>query len=1065
MRRRPRRRLRLTRRGRFVVIVVVFAALGGGAWLGWRMLGSDGDGPGTGGDDTTTTSGALAEPGEIAVDYLEAWEDADWTAMAVLARDVPADFTTLHESWLADLEITEMTFTPGEPEPAASGAVVPFTAELQIAGFGPWSYEGRMGLIAGPAGWRVQWLPATIHPSLGPGESLRLERVPQERAPLLADDGTPLTVSEPLVTVGIIPERVEDRAVLAAALETQLQIPPERIDLELDRSGVQPDWFLPIVAIRAQQYAAVRPALFPVPGVAFRQSIERLGPTSGFATHILGRTGPASEELASQLGGGYRQGDDVGQYGLELVHETTLAGTPDGEIRRVDGTGEVIEVLHRFDGQEAAPVTTTISLPVQLAAERTLDAVALPAAIVAIDIDTGEVKAAVSRPLEGFNRALEGRYPPGSTFKVVTAAALLDDGLTPDTSVGCPPSTTVGGRTFSNFGEESRGTITLEEAFAHSCNTTFIDLATALEPGRLATEAADFGFDTGYDVGLPAFTGSFPEAADTVERAASAIGQARVLASPLHMAAVAAAAATGSWTPPSVIAGTGTATPTLEPGSVDALRLMMRSVVTEGTGTAADLEGFDVRGKTGTAEAGTVDEPISHSWFIGYRDDLAFAVIVENGGTGGSVAAPLAAAFLTAVDEEIEAHARRSGCVSGALEDWSTFQGSPGRHGCTDRRVVTSPMLAWTADIGVQAWLNNPVIAEGRVFVATAGRVRGSPDDRDGVYALDVSSGRELWSFAAATDVNGVAVADGVVVASGDEGTVWGLAAADGSELWSLDVGQPVFTNPLVVGDLAVVGDAAGRLHAIGLGDGVERWTAGLDGAVRGGAASDGTTIFALGESGDARAFALDGAELWRTTLMFENAAGDRLFARLIAAPTLASDLVIVSYVRDDAYPDPALIALDRFTGAERWRATDPSGVVEGWGNLRSSPAVVGRELYLGAPVSNVVAAVDVQTGEALWAVEAGAVCEPHWPSPAVVGSTIVVPRNDGAVWAIDATGRRVAWDIGITAPDFTGRDECEAAEGDPRAAIQASPAVAADGTIVVGGMDGSIYAIRDTGW
>jgi cell division protein FtsI/penicillin-binding protein 2 len=148
---------------------------------------------------------------------------------------------------------------------------------------------------------------------------------------------------------------------------------------------------------------------------------------------------------------------------------------------------------------------------------------------------------------------------------------------------------------------------------------------------------------------LQSFGGRFPDPADTAERAAAAIGQGRVQASPLHMATVAAAAASGAWRSPRLL----TTDPApeakpLDPTVVATLRDLMGEVVRSGTGTALSAVP-GAAGKTGTAEFGPGNPPATHAWFIGFRGSLAFAVLVEGGGVGGRVAAPIAASFLGAV--------------------------------------------------------------------------------------------------------------------------------------------------------------------------------------------------------------------------------------------------------------------------------------------------------------------------------------------------------------------------------------------------------------------------------
>ena len=168
----------------------------------------------------------------------------------------------------------------------------------------------------------------------------------------------------------------------------------------------------------------------------------------------------------------------------------------------------------------------------------------------------------------------------------------------------------------------------------------------------LSKAAALYGFNVHYSLPLASYGGTFPTPKDDAERAASAIGQGRILASPLQMASVAAAVASGQWRAPSLTTQPAPKAITadgLDPKVQATLRSFMATVIEPG-GTAAGA-GLppDVLGKTGTAEFGHDTPPQTHAWFIGYEGDLAFAVIVEGGGVGGKVAAPLAAKFLNAL--------------------------------------------------------------------------------------------------------------------------------------------------------------------------------------------------------------------------------------------------------------------------------------------------------------------------------------------------------------------------------------------------------------------------------
>jgi cell division protein FtsI/penicillin-binding protein 2 len=190
--------------------------------------------------------------------------------------------------------------------------------------------------------------------------------------------------------------------------------------------------------------------------------------------------------------------------------------------------------------------------------------------------------------------------------------------------------------------------LTLEQAFALSCNAVFIGLAGSLPYASFAPTAAQFGLGQRLHLGLEAFGGSVPKPTTPVERAETAIGQARVVVSPLAMAAVAATVDSGAFRAPRLVTGTPddrVAPKPLDPKVVGGLRTMMAAVVAQGTAAGHGLPAGTL-GKTGTAEFGSASPPATHAWFIGYRGDVAFAVLVVGGGVGGRVAAPIAATFL-----------------------------------------------------------------------------------------------------------------------------------------------------------------------------------------------------------------------------------------------------------------------------------------------------------------------------------------------------------------------------------------------------------------------------------
>ena len=368
----------------------------------------------------------------------------------------------------------------------------------------------------------------------------------------------------------------------------------------------------------------------------------------GLAGTLVGDLEEIGAPEAAQRGLTYAAGDLVGADGIELGFEEQLAGPPSGSVQVVDAQGAVVEVLETWESERPGPLYLTIDYAVQQAAEAAVAGQAFPTALVAVDSRTGAIRAVANNP-PGFDRALLGQYPPGSTMKMVTVSDALANGWTPDQIVPCPYEIQRGdSATFNNaFGEEY-GDIPLTEAFAKSCNTSFVDIGIQLGGARLVEGAQLFGFNQVYDLGVPVSSSSFPMPESDTEEGAAAIGQGRVAVTPLHMATVAAAAYDGTWRPPYLVGEPvdGGTHELAEPVAA-AVPDMMREVVTNGTGTAAAILGRDVGGKTGTAEFGEEDPPQTHAWFAGFLDELAFAVVVEGGGIGGEVAAPLAHDFLT----------------------------------------------------------------------------------------------------------------------------------------------------------------------------------------------------------------------------------------------------------------------------------------------------------------------------------------------------------------------------------------------------------------------------------
>jgi cell division protein FtsI/penicillin-binding protein 2 len=317
-------------------------------------------------------------------------------------------------------------------------------------------------------------------------------------------------------------------------------------------------------------------------------------------------------------------------------------------VRIVGAGGQVVKEIERVDGSPPTPVRTTVDPDIQAKAEAALASGVRgkSGALVVIDRNGG-IKA-MANTGSGFNWAT-AQYPPGSTFKVITAAALLNSGLGPDTQLTCPPTINAGGQPFANFEGEQEASLTFTRAFAISCNTAFIGAAQKLSGEQMHQMASQFGFNVDYDIGIPMkVRGSMPDDGAAAAKSSQAIGQGSVLTNPVHMAAVAATAMTGTWKAPSFLADRPPTLPSgqpLDPRVLADLQTFMRANVESGSGTAAAAPGKVVYGKTGTAEFGSGPKLPTHAWYIGFAGDLAMAVVVNSGGVGGEVAAPIAGKF------------------------------------------------------------------------------------------------------------------------------------------------------------------------------------------------------------------------------------------------------------------------------------------------------------------------------------------------------------------------------------------------------------------------------------
>ena len=587
--------------------------------------------------------------------FLTAWDRQDGPALTPYVNRPAPGFAATLRSLTSDLHATSVTRTAGAPRLHGNRGQATVVSTYILPGIGPWKETTTLGLLRHSGTWYVDWSPGAVAPGLVPGETLDLSYTWAPRAGIVGAAAAPLTSAQPEVVVGIEGSRVKDPTALTQLLVASGATATE-VSSALAAAVAHPTFFEPVFEITEDRYNALggqTGALHQAPGTVFQHTSTRAAITPGLASHLVGTVGPVTAQELALLGSPYDASSVVGQNGLESYYQKQLAGTPGGQITIRSGDGREVSILATFTPTPGRSVVTGIEPVVQQAAESALSSLPGTAAIVAIRVSTGEVIASVSDPAgAAFDSALDGEFPPGSTFKVLTSTALLGQGLSPAAAASCPPSVTVDGETFHNA-EGDQPVSSISAAFVESCNTAFVQLATAhLQAASFTSVASEFGLGRPLAMGYPAFSGQVPAPKDAAALAATSIGQAGVVVSPLALAAVAADVARGSVVPPKLVAGSGddTDAPTPLPAQiVSDLHGMMAAVVTSGTAANTGLPP-GTYAKTGTAQYGHGNPLPTDAWLIGWRGDIAFAMVDQgSNGNGGPVDGPVIARFLAAL--------------------------------------------------------------------------------------------------------------------------------------------------------------------------------------------------------------------------------------------------------------------------------------------------------------------------------------------------------------------------------------------------------------------------------
>ncbi|NTU60046.1 MAG: penicillin-binding protein 2 [Deltaproteobacteria bacterium] len=569
---------------------------------------------------------------------------------------------------------------------------------------------------------RLAWLQVVQGPRYGylsENNRIRLQRYAAPRGVIFDRNGEILADVQATFDATAIPGEIPkaQRPAVYDDLARILSLAPDAVKSVLEGPG-PPSWKARVLArqIDRAQMAQLEAHRLELPGVVVQPNPARRYPFGALLGAALGYVGEVSgKEISQPAYAEYEVGDFLGRGGLEWAWEAKLRGEAGGEQVEVDVQGRRLSVLAERPAKPGQSLILSIDRRVQQAAEEALGNQV--GSVVVLDVLSGDVLALASRPTfdpnffaRGItpdewaalandphhplqNRAVQGLYPPASTFKISMALAGLAEGLiTPRSRATCSGELTFGGRSYRCWNTGGHGSVDLDGAIAQSCDVYFYQLGLDLGIERISSYAKLFGLGKPSGIDLPGDrTGIVPskEWKRTArkqpwyqgETVSTSIGQGYLLVTPVQLASMIASVAhpRGVRMAPRLVTRVEDAEghpleviPPREAGRLpfrqahlDVVRQGLRRVVAGagGTGHAAEVSGFPVAGKTGTAQvigmkgeegsqAGIAWEKRDHALFVAYApaDDpkIAVAVVMEHGGHGGSAAAPVARAVIQA---------------------------------------------------------------------------------------------------------------------------------------------------------------------------------------------------------------------------------------------------------------------------------------------------------------------------------------------------------------------------------------------------------------------------------
>jgi len=673
--------------------------------------------PACGGGESSGPTEAPKTPEETAERFLSLWKDGEYDNMyGLLSSESQASierqkFIDRYQAITEEARITGLDYDL-RPSPSGKETEVPFTVTFHTSFFGDIQQENTIPLIREEAPvpvatgekprtrqeWRVQWSPSLFFAELDDRTLVHFFTQVPRRGGIYDRNGAELAVDASVPVIGIVPDQITDREATISRLAAALGISEADVRAKVE-ADVPSYYFVPVKTL---PYGTPPEELVKYHemvdlGVVVRDQTMRVYPNGDSLAHVLGyMTEVTEEELKDLAPKGYQPGDRVGAFGIEGQFEETLAGERGATLATITPEGSVARTIAEKPSVPGKDIFLTIDINVQKTAEAALgDRVG---SIVAMDPQDNSVLALASFPrfdpndfikglsAEKFNslstdprqpflhRPLLAEYPPGSTFKVVTAAAGLEKGgFNTGSTFHCLPVWTRLGEDFpqKNWQEVDRGYLTIAEGLMASCNPVFFDIAATLDPidpNILPQFARDFGFGSATGINaLDEAPGNVPDPGKigdnwfTGNATNMAIGQGDMKATPLQIAnAYSAIAVTGVLRKPLLIkkiAEPGGAAAQefraedvhplpVSPSNLDFIRQGLAAVIHSTGGTSYGAwagSTVDAAGKSGTAE--DIGFGANHVFFVAYANRsnptiLALAAL-ETGESGSREAGPM----------------------------------------------------------------------------------------------------------------------------------------------------------------------------------------------------------------------------------------------------------------------------------------------------------------------------------------------------------------------------------------------------------------------------------------